>query len=220
MVTLKIEVKEMKKRRVKPKMIPVIYGGLAVLAVLGAYAIESNFTHESFKDEEHYGYVTKTIMEEEFPVVNTGTTIIRPYNDTEIKVIKGYYDYKGDETTQQNSLIYHDRTYMQNSGVAYGGKDSFDVIAILDGEIIEVKDDKLLGKIVQIKHNENIISVYQSLSETSLKKGDQIKQGQVIGKSGTSNISTDLGSHVLFELIIKGSTVNPEEYFDKLVSEI
>ena len=84
----------------------------------------------------------------------------------------------------------------------------------------EVKEDKLLGKIIQMKHDKDIISIYQSLSETSVKKGDTVKQGQVIGKSGTSNISTDLGSHLLFELIINGSTVNPEEYYDKLVSEI
>ena len=109
---------------------------------------------------------------------------------------------------------------MQNSGIAYGGKDNFDVIAILDGEVVEVKNDKLLGNIVQIKHNEKIISVYQSLSETNVKKGDTIKQGQVIGKSGTSNISKDLGSHLLFELIINGTTVNPEDYYDKLVNEI
>ena len=220
MFTIKIEVKKMKHRRIKPKMIPVIYGLIALVAIGSAYLIENALKQSAFKDEDHYGYVTKTIMEEEVPVVNTQPTIIRPYNDTEIKVLKSYYDYKADETSQQNALIYHDNTYMQNSGVAYGGKDNFDVIAILDGEVVEVNEDKLLGKIVQVKHDNEIISIYQSLSETSVNKGDTIKQGQVIGKSGTSNISTDLGSHLLFELIINGSTVNPEEYYDKLVSEI
>lgn len=220
MFTIKIEVKKMKHRKIKPKMIPVIYGLVALVAIGSAYLIENALKQSTFKDEDHYGYVTKTIMEEEVPVVNTQPTIIRPYNDTEIKVLKSYYDYQADETSQQNALIYHDNTYMQNSGVAYGGKDNFDVIAILDGEVVEVKEDKLLGKIVQVKHDNEIISIYQSLSETSVNKGDTIKQGQVIGKSGTSNISTDLGSHLLFELIINGSTVNPEEYYDKLVSEI
>lgn len=210
----------MTKRRLKPKMIPVVYGLGALAAVLGAYLIESNLAHDNFKEEEHYGYVTKTIMEDQIPVVNTEPMVIRPYNDTEIKSLKGYYDYKGDETSQQNSLIYHDSTYMQNSGSIYGGKDNFDIIAILDGEVVEVKEDKLLGKIIQLKHNDRIISVYQSLSEVTVQKGDTVKQGQVIGKSGTSNIQADLGSHLLFELIINGSTVNPEAYFDKLVSEI
>lgn len=210
----------MKSRKLKSNMVPIIYGMVALLGIGSAYLIENMLNNAIFKEEDHYGYVSETITEEEVPVVNTEPTLIRPYNDTELKVIKNYYDYKADETSQQNALIYHENTYMQNSGVAYGGKDNFDVVAILDGEVVEVKNDKLLGNIVQIKHNEKIISVYQSLSETNVKKGDTIKQGQVIGKSGTSNISKDLGSHLLFELIINGETVNPEDYYDKLVSEI
>lgn len=210
----------MKKRKLKSNIVPIIYGLVAILGIGSAYLIENMLNNAVFKEEDHYGYVSETITEEEVPVVNTEPTLIRPYNDTELKILKNYYDYKADETSQQNALIYHENTYMQNSGIAYGGKDNFDVIAILDGEVVEVKNDKLLGNIVQIKHNEKIISVYQSLSETNVKKGDTIKQGQVIGKSGTSNISKDLGSHLLFELIINGTTVNPEDYYDKLVNEI
>ncbi len=210
----------MKNRKLKSNIVPIIYGLVAILGIGSAYLIENMLNNAVFKEEDHYGYVSETITEEEVPVVNTEPTLIRPYNDTELKILKNYYDYKADETSQQNALIYHENTYMQNSGIAYGGKDNFDVIAILDGEVVEVKNDKLLGNIVQIKHNEKIISVYQSLSETNVKKGDTIKQGQVIGKSGTSNISKDLGSHLLFELIINGTTVNPEDYYDKLVNEI
>lgn len=210
----------MKNRKLKSNIVPIIYGLVAILGIGSAYLIENMLNNAVFKEEDHYGYVSETITEEEVPVVNTEPTLIRPYNDTELKVIKNYYDYKADETSQQNALIYHENTYMQNSGVAYGGKDNFDIVSILDGEVIEVKNDKLLGNIVQIKHNDKIISVYQSLSEVNVKKGDTIKQGQVIGKSGTSNISKDLGSHLLFELIINGETVNPEDYYDKLLSEI
>ena len=210
----------MKNRKLKSNIVPIIYGLVAILGIGSAYLIENMLNNAVFKEEDHYGYVSETITEEEVPVVNTEPTLIRPYNDTELKILKNYYDYKADETSQQNALIYHENTYMQNSGIAYGGKDNFDVIAILDGEVVEVKNDKLLGNIVQIKHTEKIISVYQSLSETNVKKGDTIKQGQVIGKSGTSNISKDLGSHLLFELIINGTTVNPEDYYDKLVNEI
>lgn len=210
----------MKNKKLKSNIVPIIYGLVAILGIGSAYLIENMLNNAVFKEEDHYGYVSETITEEEVPVVNTEPTLIRPYNDPELKVLKNYYDYKADETSQQNALIYHENTYMQNSGIAYGGKDNFDVVAILDGEVVEVKNDKLLGNIVQIKHNEKIISVYQSLSETNVKKGDTIKQGQVIGKSGTSNISKDLGSHLLFELIINGETVNPEDYYDKLVSEI
>ena len=45
-----------------------------------------------------------------------------------------------------------------------------------------------------------------------------VKQGDVIGTSGTSNISKELNSHLKFELIKNGQIVNPEEYYDKTPS--
>lgn len=165
-------------------------------------------------------YVTDTIIDNEYPVVGEDTKIIRPYVDEDIKILKSYYDYKADEKTQENSIIFYENTYLQNSGVAYGGKEKFDVVAILDGTVIAVKEDNLLGKIVQIKHDKDLISVYQSLSEVNVKENDVVKQGDVIGKSGTSNISKSLNDHLHFELIYKGQTVNPEEYFDKRTSQL
>lgn len=58
---------------------------------------------------------------------------------------------------------------MPNSGVDYGGKENFEVVSILDGTVIDVKEDDLLGKIVEIRHSNEMISVYQSLSEVTVK---------------------------------------------------
>ena len=209
----------MKTRKLKKSVIPALYA-LAIVAVLGSvYLIENAMNNRDFEKEDHYGKVNKTIIDDTKPVVNEEVTIIRPYKDTQIKIVKNYYDYKGTEESQQNSLIYHDNTYIQNSGVAYGGKENFEVVSVLDGTVVEVKEDKLLGKIVQIKHANDIISVYQSLGTVNVKKDDTVKQGDVIGTSGTSNISKDLNSHLSFELIKSGQIVNPEEYYDKIPSE-
>lgn len=204
---------------------PVMYGVYiaSILLVLGAiYLIESSLSKGSFKedDKDKPTYVSDTIFEEEVPVVGEDVKIIRPYTDKEIKILKNYYDYQADNETQLESILYHENTYLQNSGVSYGGKDNFDVVSILDGTVIDIKEDALLGKIVQISHSNDMISIYQSLGDVTVKKGDQIKQGIVIGKSGTNNIAKDLGSHLDLELIIKGQTVNPESYYDKSISEI
>ena len=134
--------------------------------------------------------------------------------------MKNYYDYQGNAESQIESILYHENTYLQNSGISYGGKDNFDVVAILDGKVVSVKEDSLLGKIVELEHSNGMISVYQSLSEVIVAEGDSITGGAKIGTSGTNNIAKDLGSHLDFELIIKGETVNPESYYDKSVSEI
>lgn len=212
----------MTNRRLKR---PVIYGFYisAVVLVLGAiYLIEGTLSKGNFKDngKDRPTYVSDTIFSEDIPVVGTDTKIIRPYTDEEIKIIRNYYDYKADNDSQINSIIYHEDTYLQNSGVSYGGKENFDVVAILDGTVSEIKEDKLLGNIIQIEHGNDMISVYQSLGEISVKKGDKITQGTKLGTSGTNNIAKDLGSHLDLELIIKGQTVNPENYYDKTVSEI
>lgn len=210
----------MTKRRIKRPVIYGIYAFVFVIMIGVIYLVESMMNKVSFNKDENYNYVSETITNDNVPVVNTKEVMVRPYTDPEVTIKKDYYDYKAEDVKQQNSIVYYQNTYIQNSGVSYGGKENFDVVAVLDGTVNDVKEDELLGKIIEIKHDKDIISVYQSLSETSLKKGDTISQGQVIGKSGTSNISKDLGSHLHFELIIKGNIVNPEEYYDKNISEL
>ena len=208
------------KRRLKKSVIPVLYAFAAILFVGMIFTIETTISNHYFDEEDDYDYVSEIIFEEEEPVVSVEVLLRRPYVDNEVKILKDFYDYTAAEDKQQNSIIQYDSTYLQNTGIVYGGKDNFDIVSILDGEVTDVKTDPLLGTVVEIKHSPDIISVYQSLSEVTVKKGDIVTQSQVIGKSGTCNIEPDLGSHVLFELIVRGQTVNPETYYEKKLSEI
>lgn len=211
----------MGKRRLKK---PVIYAGyvLGTILLIGLiYVIEFSISKSLFKDDnDDYDYVSKTIFEDTTPVVNVETTIIKPFEDKNIKILKNFYNYKDDKTKQESAIIFNNNTYLQNSGVDYGGVEKFDVIAVLDGTVITVKEDKLLGMIVEIKHENDLITVYQSLSEVKLKKDDVVKQGDIIGKSGGSNFAKDLGDHLHFELIYKGQVVNPEEFYFKKLSDL
>ena len=87
-------------------------------------------------------------------------------------------------------------------------------------EVKEVKEDTTLGNIVTIDHDKGITSVYQSISDITVKKDDEVAAGQIIAKSSTSNISTELENHLYFELIINGACVNPENYYGKLINEL
>ena len=213
----------MTHRKLKKSAEYMIYG-IMILVVLGTiFLIERSASPAQFKDEEddQTPYVTKTILEDDVPVVSTTETIIRPYTDDQVKVLKGFYDYQAEASEQENALLYYENTYLQNSGVSYGGVDGdFDVVSILDGTVISVKEDSVVGNVVQIRYGNDIIGVYQSLGEVSVKENDTVKQGQIIGKSGNSNISKDLNSHLHFELIIKGQLVDPELYYDKNVNEL
>ena len=207
----------MESRRIKKSAVYAIYS-IGIIALIGTiYLIETSIAKDSFKEnDDNYGYVSKTIFDETVPVMNeaNGVQLIRPYTDEKVKIVKNYYDYKGEEETQKNSIFFHEDTYMQSTGVSYGGVDDFDVVADLDGTVTSVREDELLGTIVEIKHNNNLTSVYQSLKDVSVKKDDKVSQGQPIAKAGTSNIDTSLKNHVYFELIQDGKVINPEEQFN------
>ena len=130
-----------------------------------------------FKNNDSLRYVDGEITENkdnDVPVVSTGSSIVRPYLDNSVSIAKTFYDYTGEASEQENSIIYYEGTYMQNSGVDYASDNVFDVISILDGTVISVENNDLLGSTVQIRHSNDLISVYQSLSEVSVKKDDQI----------------------------------------------
>ncbi|MDD2181089.1 MAG: M23 family metallopeptidase [Bacilli bacterium] len=211
----------MSNRKLKKE---VVYAGYVVgfLLFIGLiYVIETSISKNMFKPvDDDYDYVSKTIVEDEVPVVNVGQVITKPFVESEIKILKGYYDYLADNKKQETAIIYHSGTYFQNSGVDYGGKESFSVVAILDGTVIDVKEDNLLGKTIEINHNNEIISIYQSLGEVKVKKEDIVKQGDIIGTSGSDNLSKDLGDHLHFEFIYKGQALNPEEYYEKELGDL
>ena len=79
------------------------------------------------------------------------------------------------------------------------------------------QDYEFIGKIIEIQHDNEYISVYQRISEVNVKKGDTISQGHVIGKSGENALDKSLGNHLHFELYIGGHAVNPLLYINKEV---
>ncbi len=208
----------MENRRLRKSTVYLLYSIGFVLLVGVAYLIESTFTTRHLDDTT---YVGDTIIKDKVkPVVADNKKILRPYVDGEVKILKNYYDYKGTEESQENSITLYNKTYLQNSGVCYGGKEDFDVLSILDGKVTDVKEDDVLGTTVVIEHEPNIISVYQSLKDVNVKVNDQVAAGDKIAKAGTNNLNKDLNNHLHFELMIDGVNVNPEEYYDKFVNEI
>ncbi len=213
----------MYNRKAKKVMIPVIYGGCVLAFVVSMYFAGVIANRYLFGKSDDIQYVDGEITEgldRDIPVVSTPSVIVRPYLNNDVKLAKSFYDYKADNESQENSIILFEDTYMQNSGVDYANSEVFDVISILDGSVISVKEDNLLGTTVEVRHSNDLISVYQSLSEVIVKEGDELIQGQIIAKSGTSNINKDLGNHLHFELYYKGSIVNPEEYYNKDINEL
>ena len=203
----------MRRRKLKPYVLPTLLLLAITSVVFGTAMLTNNLKKEP--EEEPTSYITDAIIEEEEAVMKEEKKVLNPYTDSSVTIGKSYYDYKADAETQEKSIVYHDNTYMQNSGIDFIAENPFDVVAILDGSVTDVKDDDTLGKIIEIKHDNGYVSIYQSLSEVSVKKGDVITQGQVLGKSGTNNLDKDMGNHLHFELYVNGQVVDPTLYLNK-----
>ena len=212
----------MKKVKLKNEVVYSIYAILIILLISMLYY--ADFSNKKLnKNKEDYTYVSKLFDTGVKSVVSTPTIPVlnKPYNNEAVKVVKSFYNYKGEEKEQQNSIINYETTYMQNTGVIYGGvNEPFDVVSVLDGKVTSVKEDNLLGKIITIEHENNIITTYTGLSEVTIREGDEVTQGLLIGKSGESNLEKELGNHLQFDIKINNEYKNPEECFGKQISEL
>lgn len=202
-------------RKLKQSVIYGIYA-LGSLSLIGGL-----FIYQAIQNTEDYistRYVTKNIFDEVYPVINISKEIEKPFNDASVKIVKSFYDYK--EENHENSIIYYENTYMPNTGIIYKGNETFDVLSIYEGEVIKIEEDEIMGTIVTIKHSENVLSIYQSLKDIKVKEGDLVNKQDVIGLSGKNNLSSDIGEHLHFELIVNGQNVNPEKYYGKTLEEL
>lgn len=208
-----------KKLKLKPYVIPSVY-----ILIITIFSISAMSTFEDIPEEkEQIKYVSNVIFSNDTPVISTDTKAVmisRPYIDTDVKIGKNFYNYKSDEETQNNSIVNYENTYIQNSGVDYVKSDVFQVISILDGTVVSVNNNELLGNTIEIQHDKNLISVYQSLSTVTVKEGDTVVQGQIIGKTGECKLNSELGNHLHFELFKEGQVVNPEEYYNKNIKDL
>ena len=206
----------MKKRLVlKPFVIPALYSIFAIVVIVSLF-----LSIEIIDEKDSVTYVSGAILDEYVPMISIEEeTILKPYTDETVSISKNYYDYQSSEEEQTNSILYHENTYIQNTGVNYQSENTFDVISILGGEVIEVEEKELLGKSVTIRHDNELISVYQSLSDVTVKKGEKVTTGQVIGKSGSCDLIKEAKNNLHFELYVNGTIADPENYYNKKLSD-
>ncbi|MDR3246222.1 MAG: M23 family metallopeptidase [Prevotellaceae bacterium] len=85
------------------------------------------------------------------------------------------------------------------------------VVATLDGTVILSEWTLETGNVIQIQHNDNIISVYKHNAKLLKKQGSKVKAGDAIAIMGNSGELTS-GHHLHFELWCKGIPLDPEQY--------
>ena len=85
------------------------------------------------------------------------------------------------------------------------------VSAIADGTVIMADWTVETGNVIQIQHDDNLVSVYKHNAKLLQKQGNRVKAGDAIAIVGNSGELTS-GPHLHFELWYKGTPMNPEQY--------
>lgn len=212
----------MKQNRRRTWITPFLYFFVGVSVLTGAYYIQ-NQRIESEGNEFSPPESASTVYYEEeiiMPVLKEDEVLEKPFRDENIDLVRCFYYGDSNVESQEKSIVYYENIYTQNKGVDYSSGDKFEVVASLSGEVVEVFDDMILGKVVTIDSGNDIIMSYQSLSETPLKIGDNVEQGQSIGISGVNNLSKELGNHIHIELLINNEYMDPESVYGLDLTEI
>lgn len=104
--------------------------------------------------------------------------------------------------------IYH--VNKMHKGVDFKAKMGTPVYATADGIVEKVYTHDKYGKLIVLKHDKKFQTLYAQLSEFNVKKGQAIKKGDLIGKTGNSGLST--APHLHYEVMEDGKAVNPEQF--------
>ncbi|MDP4084736.1 MAG: lysozyme family protein [Bacillota bacterium] len=96
------------------------------------------------------------------------------------------------------------------------------VWAMADGVVIQVGPITDGGRAVFIQHDNNVISRYIHLSAYSVKIGQKVTKGQIIGKMGGSSGTTTTvidnvyPIHLDFQIKVNGNPVDPLQFFPNI----
>lgn len=92
-----------------------------------------------------------------------------------------------------------------------------EVKSVCDGKVTTVHDDPLMGMTIEVLHENDITSVYCGLAkEVSVKEGDAVKVGQVIGTVGEIPAEIALDPHLHFAMRSTNQWVDPLKTMGKV----
>ena len=97
-----------------------------------------------------------------------------------------------------------------HKGVDIGASTGSDILAAAGGQVVISTYSYSAGNYIMIDHGGGVSTVYMHCSELLAQAGDEVSQGQVIARVGSTGYST--GPHLHFGIRSGGSYVNPLSY--------
>lgn len=99
------------------------------------------------------------------------------------------------------------KRWKAHRGIDYAAKTGTPVVAAGNGKVTHSTYNKYNGNYVFIQHGNGIVTKYLHFSKRAVKKGQRVKQGQLIGKVGATGLAS--GPHLHYEFLLNGVHRNP-----------
>jgi len=99
------------------------------------------------------------------------------------------------------------KRWKAHNGTDYRAKTGTPVVAAGNGRVTHSTYNKYNGNYVFIQHGNGIVTKYLHFSKRKVKKGQRVKQGEVIGYVGSTGMSE--APHLHFEFLLNGIHRNP-----------
>ena len=205
------------------KVVEIVSLSVLILFVVGIIGVKSFISKNVFyalKGDDN-SFILKDLASTDLPVVNeVAKKIEKPFNDEKTNIQVKFYSKDSSKEDQEKALILYDNTYMPSTGIIYSNESSFDILAIAEGKVEDIKQDEVFGTIITIKHNNNLTTKYSSIKDAKVNVGDTVNTGEIIGTSGINKVTSVSENMLYFEMICDGKYVNPEDYYDKEIEEM
>lgn len=146
---------------------------------------------------------TLVALQEYFLTTDSITAAIPTGRPVEDGWVSSFYGYRIDPFNGKK--VFHD-------GIDIAGKTGTSVKNAADGIVTWAGIKGGYGGLVEVDHGNGYITRYAHNKTLKVKVGDRVAKGDVLALMGSTGRST--GSHVHFEILKDGKSVNPHNYID------
>jgi murein DD-endopeptidase MepM/ murein hydrolase activator NlpD len=179
----------------------VYFLGVGLIVIpLASTAVRTNTTRRNDAATPYYEYV--------YPIRHMPATATAQYASVSTAV----WPMHGRVTTEFG--VYHRPYQATHTGIDITSARPSGETAVTtfrEGTVVHVVHSSIsFGNHVIIDHGSGMTSLYGHLADISVAVGQHVMPGETIGHEGSTGAST--GTHLHFEIQLKGRAVNPRQY--------
>jgi murein DD-endopeptidase MepM/ murein hydrolase activator NlpD len=128
---------------------------------------------------------------------------IQPIDNNDLRRMASGYGWRTDPFTKARR---------KHKGMDFSAPTGTPIYAPSDGKVIRVDSRSAgYGKHIRIDHGFGYVTLYAHLSEYNVRRGQQVKRGDVIGFVG--NTGRSVAPHLHYEIRKDGTPINPINFY-------